>query len=345
MFFACKRLPVSLKALCFCLTFQAGFAQISPKKPKPRLKTLTTLSTQPVFPKPRPTFLSLDFRRIAAFPVHVVSEKYGNTTSGNKFNQRIQVKLNAPLVLKPNFQLLAGLRFQQEEFRFENIALHDVPAHYLLDDRHLYSFGYRLYFSSRLSDTWTLKGGMGADLNGDQLPQRNLWRCLRHNYFGLLEKTVNPRTEWGFGLAFGYDLGRAQVYPILRYAHQFNQRWSMELSLPKEVRATYAFSPKMYLVGEAKLSGAAYCLNQPLLRDVPVVEFRESHVELSLEWQREIHDWLWMSIQGGMLKTLNMRVSEIRQPDFLLRVRSVEAPFVNVTLYLVPPRKMMSKKL
>ncbi len=327
---------------CFLLFGSPCSAQSSKKK----RKVVPTLSTpKPTgLEDPRPKFIELSYERLAPFPIRADSEEFGDINSGSKMSSKLSVKLNAPVVLKDKLQVIAGLRYKNEQYQFLDIKPSDTPAHLRLDDRNLTSLGFRIYARKELGNDWTLTAGLGADLNGDKIEFNDAFQFLRHNYLAVVEKQKNEYTSWGFGLAFGYDLGNPSVYPILAYRHKFNPRWAIDLYLPKSAEVRYNLSSKTYLSALAKITGGSYALKNPVLEGYDHLEYRQSRLEVTLGIEQEIHDWLWVGLKAGGLKTLRMFFTEpgASNRDRLLDLQSVQTSFLNLSIFIVPPRKLLS---
>lgn len=333
--------------MCLWFIHQNVQAQNRLFKTRKGVEIRPTLTSSINNPDPRPKFVELSYQKINTFPVAIRSEKFGNENKWSQSARDVSAKLNIPVLLKDNLSILVGLRYKNAEFEFNDLNYSDLPAYYKIDDREMTSLGVRLYIKKKFANNWSLTTRLSADLNGDRIEFSNYQKYLRHTYLGLLKKQKNKRTAFGIGIGYGDDLGNKSIYPILAYEHILSNRWKMSLYLPKSMEFRYTVSDKMYITTKAKVSGASYYLANPVLDGYDASEFRYSAVQMSLSLDREIHDWLWVGMKIGGLKTLNMYFSEPEAPrrDRLLRVKSFETSFINFSVYLVPPRKLYKKKL
>ena len=297
-------------------------------------------------PEPRPKFLELNFERIGRFPVNIRSEELGNQNACSATGDKFSAKLNLPVVMKKDLTVVMGLRYSRQEYEFRKVDPTDLPIHYRFDEREMSSFGYRLYIKKKFDNNISLNAGFGADLNGDMIELNNFSHYFSHNYFGVISKEKNKYTNYGIGFAFGYTMGLPQVYPILAYTHVFSPRWKTELYLPKKISFRYTASPKMYLTATTEVAGARYYLRDKVLDNYDALVFRQSEVRASLSFEREIHDWLWLEVQAGGLHTIrtSFTTPEARRSrDNVFNIKSFATPFVNFSVFLVPPRKLMAK--
>lgn len=328
--------------MCICICPKHCLAQ--QKKTRRKAQVLPTLTPRS-YTNPRPKFLEVHYEKIGAFPIQTRSSVFDPITSGVQTSNKISVKLNAPLLYKKDLQIIFGLRYNQERYRFLDTNPSDLPTHHKLNDRELRSLGYRIYINQNLNDAWRLKYGMAVDLSGDQINFSQFGQHLNHSYFFIVEKEVNDRASYSFGLAGGTDLGNFRIYPVFSWSQHLNHRWCLDLNLPKKVRINYMASPKMYFNANAKIAGASYYIQEPLFEGYEAVEFRQSRIQLTLGVEREIYDWLWFSMDAGMLKTLRMDFNEPQAPrsERLLRLKSISTPMVHFSIFMVPPRKLFSK--
>ncbi|NJO25263.1 MAG: hypothetical protein HC867_05000, partial [Bacteroidia bacterium] len=65
-----------------------------------------------------------------------------------------------------------------------------------------------------------------------------------------------------------------------------------------------------------------------------------SELRAIISFEREIHNWLWFGIEGGIRQNLqlNLTNSPHRNGEVLIKNKQGLAPLVNISLFLVPPR-------
>lgn len=187
-----------------------------------------------------------------------------------------------------------------------------------------------------------MKGSFSVRLNGDTYHSENLHRFLKVSLIATYSKKKNERTEIGWGLAGGYDLGSPLVYPLFTYNHYFNRHFQVDLSLPKKASLIYGFSNKTFLTFTSEISGASYHIEDTILNDYGSLEIRKSEFRAKLRFEQEIHDWLWLGVECGTLKYINFFVSEptALRSEALISLEPNQAHFFKISIFMVPPQKI-----
>lgn len=74
-----------------------------------------------------------------------------------------------------------------------------------------------------------------------------------------------------------------------------------------------------------------------------ILELRRSEIKSYLSYEREIYDFLWFGTEFGVRSNLNFSLSNslYRRGDTLVEGQVDIAPFVNFSIFLVPPRKFL----
>ena len=69
----------------------------------------------------------------------------------------------------------------------------------------------------------------------------------------------------------------------------------------------------------------------------------KSEVRFLLCWEREIHDWLWFSIESGIRSNIDFDLSDspTLQSDQLIENRLNHAFTYGFSLFVVPPRRFL----
>ncbi|MFK7908495.1 MAG: hypothetical protein AB8B69_25410, partial [Chitinophagales bacterium] len=97
--------------------------------------------------------------------------------------------------------------------------------------------------------------------------------------------------------------------------------------------------------GTVKLDGASYRLsfNNGPLSEHEMVELRRTELKYFVTYEREIHDFLWMGISAGYRSSLDFNISKnrFRDGNILMDSKAQTAPFLNFSVFLVPPKKFL----
>lgn len=269
----------------------------------------------------------------------------GMASSGEvRRNRRWEMKLRAPVLLKEGFKMAVGFKYFVEEFNFENSDNQDFAFYNSLENRPLRSIR---------SDVYMIKPTLGkryyilrvsAGLNGDyNLDNFGKEEFLRFSVTPLIGWKENDYVSWAVGVAYSYSFGRRRIFPILAYNKSFNLQWGIESILPASIKLRYSTKDlKNYFYLKAELNGANYSVR---LTDQQreLVYLNKSEIRYLLNYEREIHDWLWFGVEAGLRQNINFDLAN--SPDINSNVvveNSLnEAFLMNFSLFLVPPRKFL----
>jgi hypothetical protein len=168
---------------------------------------------------------------------------------------------------------------------------------------------------------------------------------LRISVAPLIGWKKNPYTSFAFGFAYSYDFGRQNVYPVISYNHTFNNRFGLETILPLEVKLRYTMTEKNLFFGTAELDGATYNiqLDDPSFPEGQDYYLRKSEFRLLVTYEREIHDWLWFSIETGVRSNINFDLDDSakRNANTVIDNDFNSAFLLNASIFMVPPRKFL----
>jgi hypothetical protein len=117
--------------------------------------------------------------------------------------------------------------------------------------------------------------------------------------------------------------------------------------LPVSLKLRYTKNEKNYLYGGFELSGASYRLNN---EGTPFNDYNKLHLFRSelryiLNYEREIHDWLWFGIEGGYRQNLrfNLNNGPRGSSDVIINNKLSGSPMINASIFVVPPRFFLKK--
>lgn len=282
-----------------------------------------------------------------------------NTMERNNF---LTFKAKIPIWNKPNLKILLGFRYDYQEFVFQNDTLgYDLYKN--LEQKHLKTIGGGVNVLKSFNETSYLLVGLRGDLNGDytvdELPTIDF---LKVSFGAIYGRKPCPTRTHGFGLYYSYTFGRQRVLPAFLYNNTFSKHWGVELLLPSEAKLRYNFNRNTLLYLGAEVDGASYNLvfKKPPLNNRDNLQLRRSVLIGSLEFNREIYDFIWFGISAGIMQPISIKVVEendrgtrisfkngikIISSDPLIDNQLATAPFVRISLFLVPPRKIENKIL
>ncbi len=271
---------------------------------------------------------------------------YGQGEDEVKFNKRWQFKLRFPVLMKPGFKLAMGLEYFKEEYHFEGFPENDYPLYQSLEDKPLRSIGTTVYLVKPWLGNRYFMMRVGVKFNGDE-GLGNLIDSdkLRVSLAPLIGWKKNPYTSYAFGLAYSYDFGRQRVYPVVSYNHTFNNRFGLESILPLEVKLRYTMTEKNLFYATTEFNGATYNikLDDPSFPEDEDYYLRKSEVRFLVTYEREIHDWLWFSLETGLRSNITFELvdSPKRNANTVIDNEFNSAFLLNASIFVVPPRKFL----
>lgn len=277
-------------------------------------------------------------------------------------NNIFTFKAKFPVWNRSSFKLLTGVLYQYQEYIFDSSAT-DYPLYQNLQQKHLKSIGIYLDVLKSLNERQYIAGQVQVALNGDysseMLPNS---KYLKFSFAGLYGIKTCATKTYGIGLYYNYTFGRQTFLPTILYNNTFNRHWGVEILLPSQAKLRYNINMQTLFYFGADVHGAAYNLtfNNPPLKGLPNLQLRRSVVQFDLEFDREIYDFLWFGITGGIMQPISFNLAQqnsrgvrlsfhkgisIKRSQSLVRNSATAAPFIQAMLFLVPPRKWANKIL
>ena len=328
---------------CFCcLISYYSYAQSAAENEK-------TFCDPSVFGQPRPKFLQITRGTSSSFPVQNISqfEGFENGNAQVADNSTLEIKLNAPVLLKPGLKIFAGVKYFKEDFEFTNIA---SPVDLYFQNLHrksLRSLRGTLYGIKSFRGNTYLVTRFSASLNGD-MKSRDVNAdddFLNFSVAALLGWKKNDSFAYGFGLAYTNMFGVNRIYPVVGLEKSFNQNWGFEALLPKTASIRYVTTDrKNNFYSTLCLDGGAYRINLPQLLPNQDLILQRNEVQFKLNYEREIYDWIWFGIEAGVRRYIgaDLTLPGDRQTVIYDTQFGTNA-FANFSLFLVPPRKLLER--
>ncbi len=271
-------------------------------------------------------------------------EAFGSSQAEVLRNRRWSFMLRLPVVMKENFKLAAGVKYFVEEFNFENSGGIEYPFYQNLENKSLRSIRGDIFLvkPTRTNKFFLLRlsGGLNGDYTSDDFSSDDF---LRFSVAPLIGWKKNDYVSYAVGLAYSYNFGRRSIYPLFAYNKTFNNQWGFESVLPAQAKLRYStLNQKNYLYLQAELNGANYGLRlEPDINRLMYLD--KSEVRTLLIWEREIHDWLWFSVEAGFRYNINFDLSNSPSINSsqIVDNRLNEAFTYGFSIFIVPPRKFL----
>ncbi len=296
---------------------------------------------------PRPKGLELNYTRVLGYDLTTKykdsEEEFDNSVNNNR---RLGLKLKGPLILNKKLSVTLGLEYEMEEFSFDNSQSLDNSFQNYLDDRDLQMIGAKLYVIKPLKGDKYFVSRLSYRLSSDFIDDsyREQSRASATMLYG---KKASRTLTWGLGLSYSYAFGRQAVYPIVAYSRILNDKWSMDILLPVSAKFRYMFNQKNILMLSPKITGDKYyvTINE---HSPERLYFEKASLNLSLTYEREIHDFFWVTCGVGARTNINFRLSEknafLERTTPLITNQLKDALYIQAGIFLVPPRKWLEKK-
>lgn len=295
---------------------------------------------------PRPKGIIFERQNLSDFSIATYSP--GNPAEEKKVssNERIKVKLRAPIINNPGFKLGAEARYFVERYELEGLGENDNTLLNNLQDKALRSVGLSVFGLKPFLGNKYILSRASISLNGDfdteEIESKN---TIRASYSLLYGIKLSPYRSVAFGVNFSNNFGRFGIIPLLSYNVSFDKRWLFESILPLSIKQNYISADKKNVFSaKVGLSGGNYNLlfSQKNLQE-PVLFLRKSEIRSTLSYEREIHDWLWFGIEAGWNKNIELNVSKsVRRNDDLVFESDVKDSFFTAfRVFIVPPKKFL----
>ncbi|MEQ9300934.1 MAG: DUF6268 family outer membrane beta-barrel protein [Cyclobacteriaceae bacterium] len=294
--------------------------------------------------------LTLYRPRIAEFAVETINDYRTNGSSellgeaGREIerDRLYKIKLGAPLMIKSDRILGIQLKYYQQRFRFD---MDDQPLAYdffeHLDSRKFTSTGLRGIYQQDIGDNQKLTLLAGAELMSDELQWR--WQTTKYFLSGIYFWQLSRNTKLGAGLVYNHVMGRPTFYPLFTFEKHLSTKWTLDLALPKSVAIRRNVNDKNFIIAKTAFRGWRYNLTNALPEGPQFLTTRKADLQFTLSWEREIHDWLWFGVDVGYTKNLRYYLANPgdRARDALIDLKSQDAMYTSISLFIVPPRRLL----
>jgi hypothetical protein len=284
-------------------------------------------------------------------PEHQLKSSFENQDSTAEAQvrrtQNWVVKLRGPVVNKEHFKLIVGLQYAQQEFAFKNPSLLTNTFYQSLQDKPLRSAGLSVYSIKSFIGNKYLIGRATLRLNGD-FGNGDLRAHLKSSFSVLYGIKHHARRSWGFGASYSNTFGRSSIYPLVFLNYKFKPKWAVQLLLPVSAQLVFTPNDKNVFYFSNKLEGDNYNLEFETLKPTTLY-LEKADVKSFLTYEREVYDFFWIGVSGGMRFNLSFDVSDsdlyfdrpviAANRDHIVISNEVGiSPFFRVGIFLVPPR-------
>lgn len=288
---------------------------------------------------PRTKGLVIEREMISDYRIRSEQDQISEEASVN-LNRRWNLKARIPVVLKDKIKIAAGFEYSVEEFNFANSDALSFPFYRQLQDRSLKSIGSSIYLIKPFRGKRYFLLRLNGSLDGDFAENSSKSQFFRFSVTPLLGWKINEDLAYGGGLSLNYNFGRRSLVPIFFIEKNFNRNLGLEALLPLMLRFRYGtLNAKNYFYLKAELSGATY--NIDLEENGSLLFLNNAEIRYVASIEKEIHDWLWFSVEAGLRTNFNFNLSDSPRRNSVPVIKNSfnEAFVFNFGVFIVPPRK------
>lgn len=274
---------------------------------------------------------------------------YGNSEAKIDRNRRWDLRLRFPIVNKPSIIIAGGIKYTNEEFRFDNNPVNNYKFYTNLEDRPLKSIGIHFYVVKPTKNKKYFILRSSFDLNGDYGSEKfGKKEFLKFSITPQIGWKQNENLSYGVGFSYGYTFGVPLIVPVFSFNKNFSCHLGIESVLPVSLKLRYTKNEKNYWYTGLELAGASYRLDNegtPFSAYDKLHLFR-SEIRYMLTYEREIHNWLWFSIESGYRQNLRFSLNNgpRARSDVIISNKLKGAPVINASIFVVPPQQFLKKK-
>ncbi len=289
----------------------------------------------------RPKLAQFSYESLFEHQTSSVSESFGNANHELKRENLLRAKVGVPLYMKDNKLFGMQLGYSEQRFNFDtDDETIDYGLYRFLNQTTFYNTSLRVLYKQDLDDSRSLTFYSGIEMRSHE------WELNQNSakFFagGIYMKVLNSRTQLGYGAIAGYELGVISLWPLLKFEHKLNNRITVDLTLPKSASLRYKVNHKIYLIAKTQVNGWRYNVDGSFADENRDYTLRKADLRTTLTLEREIHDWLWISFEAGLNKNLRYYLTNPggRNRDAIIGLRSNDAAYAKVNLFIVPPWKL-----
>lgn len=288
--------------------------------------------------------LEIKYRRVLNYKIET---EIGDSTFSDyvDINRKFSMKIRLSVILKNNFKMVTGVSYETEEFNFKNKSNLSNEFYKALDDKNLRSLGVSTYMIKPFMGNKYLLSRANFRLSGD-FSRNSLVDYFRASVSVLYGKRSSSDLSWGVGLSYNYSFGRQLVIPVIAYTRKFSNKLSVSAFLPVKISFKYIASDKNIFEFVNKVGGEKYNIQLNSFNNDNLFLERSYFLSMMV-YEREIYDFLWMSVSAGGRFNISFDLSEnnafLQKSSPQITNSLSDAMFYELSLFIVPPKKWNNK--
>ncbi|MEM9723460.1 MAG: DUF6268 family outer membrane beta-barrel protein [Bacteroidota bacterium] len=217
------------------------------------------------------------------------------------------VKLKIPVVLRDDFTLLLDTKYAQQKYNFASDRSINTELHQTLTEETLQTLRLGMIGLKPLNADSYLVGQISVGWNSNEYEDFPLSVANSViNLTLLYGKKIHRNLEWGVGIAQTLQFGTYRAYPVFMLNQTFNNKWGLEMVLPKEAFIRRNFNEKTALKIGVELDGSNYNLQvDETTRQYLQLRQGFLRAKAQLEWQ--LAPMVWTSFETGYIFPVSFR--------------------------------------
>jgi hypothetical protein len=254
--------------------------------------------------------------------------------------QQFKFDLKFPLINRDQFKLFMGYRYFSEFYQFDQIGVDFTETFTMLDQRNLKSNSVTAIMIKPINETQYLVGRLAYSSNGNYQGWMN-WDGKYGIFNALAAFTVKPNDflEWGVGVNVSSSFRRTSFIPIVILNRTFNERWGLEAILPGFVFGRYNINTYNILLFGIEYDSRSYRMEVSNTGSTPFdYAFNRSAFQSSVRLEHRFAPWVWGNFKLGYQINFSSDFEATSAPTPGFLVEPTNSLFVNVGLFLSPPR-------
>lgn len=290
--------------------------------------------------------LEINYRNI--FKYAIETKRIDSDTSYSDYinrDRKVEIKAKVPIFLRNNFQLVLGLKYSSEEFKFKEQEIISNPFYAALNRKPLQSFGTTVYATKPFIGNKYLFVRANFRVSGD-FTQNSLEDYFKSSVSILYGARKNSTFVWGLGASYSYTFGRQLIIPVVSFSKKLSPKWSFDALLPVQMKLRFSGNEKNAFELETKISGENYNITlEPITNNNLFIQ--RSDWLFMAKYEREIYDFIWIGASIGNRYNISFNLYE--KNAFIDRAAPIISNhlkntfFAEMSLFLVPTKKMKEK--
>lgn len=268
-----------------------------------------------------------------------------NGTGQNEFinDELLTVRLGVPIILKEKTLFGVQLKYFRQNYNTVFIPQSNESIYRYLNEENLINTGLNFLYQRKLDEKRRLTLLGATELASDTYSVDRY--SARYLISGAYNVRKSDRLELGYGLVMNYALGVFNVYPTFTYNRALNSKMMIEAYLPSYVGLRYHPSDKVFLILKAQFDNWRFNVTDALAQEPSQLTLQRADLLMSLTFEREIQDWLWLTAEASYVNNVAYIVSlpgeRLNNP--LQEYSLKDAGYLKFSLVVVPPQKLWDK--